>query len=721
MEAQSLERDGAPEIFTQEGPGLFAESSTPVRDDAPLALYRRYRPEIFADVIGQEHVTDPLKRALTNNRVTHAYLFSGPRGCGKTSSARILARSLNCEKGPTPEPCGSCQSCKDLARSGPGSIDVLEIDAASHGGVDDARELRERAFFAPVRSQYRVYIVDEAHMVTTQGFNALLTLVEEPPPHVKFIFATTEPDKVIGTIRSRTHHYPFRLIPPKTMTSFLEKICETEGVGIDPRVIPMVVRAGAGSVRDALSVLDQLIGGAPASGVEYDHAIGLLGYTPDSLMDSVVDAIASGDSTGVFSGIDKVIEAGQDPRRFAEDLLTRLRDLVIVAAVPDALTNGLLDLPTDQGERYQAQASTMGIGSLTRAAEVVAAGLVGMRGTTAPRLQVELMCARILLPGADVGDRGIHARLEKLEKSLSGSSAGTVASPVRATEEPSTEGPTAAPMDPPTTTVTSIETTPVKQAGETPPAKHDLEHQEAAQTVASPQKSSPGEPAETPAPEPPRTPPQVSEPFTGELTTDVIHTHWPQILTCVTSMRRFIWTLLNQHVTDTELRGDVLWVTFSESGPRDHFNRSNGEELLSQAIATTMGHTVAIRARLGSEPIPSEGTAILSLATPASSSATTPAAPTPPPPVATSSVAPPKGATLKSVQRTGESSIRTEASSAAESSPTPTEQPTSEDETSEFDDIVENVEDEVSELVMELFDAELVSEEKTKPSSRKKN
>src|SRR5664279_1468116 len=383
-----------------------------------LALYRKYRPSTFAEVIGQEHVTEPLQQALRNNRVHHAYLFSGPRGCGKTSSARILARSLNCEQGPTPTPCGVCDSCVALAPSGPGSIDVIEIDAASHGLVDDARDLRDRSVYAPIQSRYKIYIIDEAHMVTTAAFNALLKLVEEPPPHLKFIFATTEPDKVIGTIRSRTHHYPFRLVPPRVLGDYLRRLSDAEGVAIESSVLPLVVRAGAGSVRDSLSVLDQLLGGAGPAGVTYDQSVALLGFTPDALLDEIVDAFAAGDGAGVFATIDKVIEVGQDPRRFAEDLLRRLRDLVIVASVPDAASSGLIDVAADQAERLAVQAAGIGAGELTRAAEVIAEGLVAMRGTTAPRLHLELMCARVLLPGADVDGRGIHARLDRLERRL---------------------------------------------------------------------------------------------------------------------------------------------------------------------------------------------------------------------------------------------------------------------------------------------------------------
>jgi DNA polymerase III subunit gamma/tau len=349
-----------------------------------VALYRKYRPGSFAEVRGQDHVTEPLRQALRNERINHAYLFSGPRGCGKTTSARILARSLNCAAGPTPDPCGTCDSCVGLAPDGAGSVDVIEIDAASHGGVDDARELRERAFFAPVSARYKIYIIDEAHMVTREGFNALLKLVEEPPPHLKFVFATTEPDKVISTIRSRTHHYPFRLVPPGTLQQLMEEILTTEGVTHDAAALSLVVRAGAGSVRDSLSVLDQLLAGSDERGITRDAAVALLGFTDSSLLSEMVDALGARDGAAAFELIDRVMEGGHDPRRFTADLLERLRDLVVLTAVPDALDKGLINVAPDTVERMREQAERIGAGALTRAADILNTGLTEMRGGPPP-------------------------------------------------------------------------------------------------------------------------------------------------------------------------------------------------------------------------------------------------------------------------------------------------------------------------------------------------
>ncbi|WP_370260405.1 DNA polymerase III subunit gamma and tau [Streptomyces sp. V4I8] len=503
-----------------------------------LALYRRYRPESFAEVIGQEHVTDPLQQALRNNRVNHAYLFSGPRGCGKTTSARILARCLNCEQGPTPTPCGECQSCQDLARNGPGSIDVIEIDAASHGGVDDARELREKAFFGPASSRYKIYIIDEAHMVTSAGFNALLKVVEEPPEHLKFIFATTEPEKVIGTIRSRTHHYPFRLVPPGTLREYLGEVCGKEDIPVEDGVLPLVVRAGQGSVRDSMSVMDQLLAGAREEGVTYAMATSLLGYTDGSLLDSVVEAFATGDGAAAFEVVDRVIEGGNDPRRFVADLLERLRDLVILAAVPDAAGKGLIDAPADVLERMQAQAGIFGAAELSRAADLVNDGLTEMRGANSPRLQLELICARVMLPAAYGDERSVMARLDRLERGVNFSAAataggggmpamgyvpgpdahaGAAAAPVppgggpaaaraavRASggpgQAPATgPGPAAAPAGP---------SAPTGQATPAPPAP--AEPPQADRPPQPPQ--APPTPAPTPAPAPAATPPAPSAP-----------------------------------------------------------------------------------------------------------------------------------------------------------------------------------------------------------------
>ncbi len=431
-------------------------STVPVDLDRPggppprLALYRRYRPATFAEVKGQDHVTEPLRQALRTGRVNHAYLFSGPRGCGKTTSARILARSLNCAEGPTPDPCGTCESCVALAPDGPGSLDVIEIDAASHGGVDDARDLRERAFYSPVSGRFKIYIIDEAHMVTREGFNALLKLVEEPPPHLKFVFATTEPEKVIATIRSRTHHYPFRLVPPAILRELLEEILAAEQIAYEPAVLPLVVRAGAGSARDSLSVLDQLLAGAGEEGLRYDRTVALLGYTDENLLDEVADAFANEDGAAVFRAVNRVMEGGHDPRRFAADLLDRFRDLIVLAAVPGAGQTGLLDMPADRLDRMTEQAGRFGQAELTRAAEIISEGLIQMRGATSPRLLLELMCAQILLPAASSGDKALLVRLERLERRLEGSHSGTASSPaVPASAAPSAPAASTAEPAPP--------------------------------------------------------------------------------------------------------------------------------------------------------------------------------------------------------------------------------------------------------------------------------
>ena len=417
------------------------------------ALYRRYRPETFAELIGQSQVTAPLMTALRGDRVNHAYLFSGPRGCGKTTSARILARCLNCAEGPTDTPCGKCPSCVELSRNGGGSMDVVEIDAASHNGVDDARDLRERAAFAPARDRYKIFILDEAHMVTAAGFNALLKIVEEPPAHVKFIFATTEPEKVISTIRSRTHHYPFRLVPPAQMLEYLESLCTSEGVEVAPGVLSLVVRSGGGSVRDSLSLLDQLIAGSEGSKVEYERAVALLGYTPDTLLDSAVEALSLHDSSAAFAAVDRVIQTGQDPRQFVEDILERLRDLILVAAAGHDAKAVLRGVSDDQLEKMRVQAEQFGPSELAHAADIVNDSLTAMSGATSPKLHLELMIARVLVPAADTSEVGSLARIERLERRIGLSSDGaapaapaTNAAPAAAKAEPAK--PTTAPAAP---------------------------------------------------------------------------------------------------------------------------------------------------------------------------------------------------------------------------------------------------------------------------------
>ena len=595
------EPDAAPAAAPQAAPAPSARPARVEAPAAPLALYRRYRPDTFGEIIGQDHVTVPLQRALTNNRVNHAYLFSGPRGCGKTTSARILARCLNCEQGPTADPCGQCQSCLDLARGGPGSIDVIEIDAASHGGVDDARDLRERAYFAPVASRYKIYIIDEAHMVTPQGFNALLKLVEEPPPHTKFIFATTEPEKVIGTIRSRTHHYPFRLVPPRVLGDYLTHLCEVEGVPVDHSAIPLVVRAGAGSVRDSLSVLDQLLGGAGDEGVSHDQAAALLGYTPDALLDEIMDAFAAGDAAGVFKTIDKVIEVGQDPRRFAEDLLRRLRDLVILAAVPEAATNGILDVAADQAQRLQTQVAGMGQGELTRAAEVIATGLTEMRGTTAPRLHLELMCSRVLLPGADTDERGLHARMDRLERRVG--MMGDGPAPVEQwtdVDQPPAASPRRRPETSSRPDPAPAEAALQRPAGEAPQQRPAGEAPQQRAAGAPPAGTAPAAP---PAQEAPR--PQATS-RSGQLTAAELRRVWPQVLDEVKRRRRFTHMLLSQHAQVIEVADGALTLGFSGPGPRENFGAGGSVDILVDSLIEVIGVELRVVATVTSGEAPTE-------------------------------------------------------------------------------------------------------------------
>ena len=549
-----------------------------------IALYRKYRPATFGEVRGQEHVTDPLRQALRSGRINHAYLFSGPRGCGKTTSARILARSLNCDEGPTPDPCGTCGSCVALGPDGGGSIDVIEIDAASHGGVDDARDLRERAFFAPVNSRYKIYVIDEAHMVTREGFNALLKLVEEPPPHLKFVFATTEPEKVIGTIRSRTHHYPFRLIPPTTLKELMEDLLQEEGIPYEQSALPLVVRAGAGSARDSLSVLDQLIAGTGDEGITREGAVGLLGYTDSNLLGEMVDALGERDGAAVFGLIDRVVEGGHDPRRFATDLLERFRDLVVLAAVPDALDKGLVNVAAEAVEQMQGQASRMGPAELTRAADILNQGLTEMRGATAPRLMLELMCSRVLLPATDSDPAALLARLEQMERRVASGAA--AAPPQQAAAPPAAPQ---APAEPPRA-----------PAAPAPPA-------------AQPQQAEPERPQETaePAgwsdsasaarPQPQQAAPQQAartpDPGGGVLDLGRLQGAWHQVLEAVKNRRRFTWMVLTgSDVGPVGIEGNTVLLGFSRPNEAKGFSNSGSDQVVAAAIQEVLGVEVRVAA-----------------------------------------------------------------------------------------------------------------------------
>ena len=597
------------------------------------ALYRRYRPETFAELIGQSQVTDPLRTALRTDRVGHAYLFSGPRGCGKTTSARILARCLNCEQGPTDTPCGTCPSCIELGRDGGGSLDVVEIDAASHNGVDDARDLRERAVFAPARDRFKIFILDEAHMVTPQGFNALLKIVEEPPEHVKFIFATTEPEKVIGTIRSRTHHYPFRLVPPAQLLDYVARLCAEEGVEVEPGVLPLVVRAGGGSVRDTLSILDQLIAGSEGPSIGYERAVALLGYTHGELLDEIVDAVGSGDAPAVFAGIDRVIQTGQDPRRFVEDLLERFRDLIIVEASPQGAASLLRGVPQDQLDRMSVQAGVFGPAALSRAADIANAALTEMSGATSPRLHLELLAARLLL---DPAPASVAERAQRVEAQPSASVGPSTPSLRSVAQGPGAESGAPAGLrrdaSPEAGPATPVAATPVAERPST--SSGTAQRVEAhAESTPSPVKAQP-EPdgstaavgagaaaeahsasalsearaqrveAQPSASTGPSTPSlrSVAQGPESSVTSEQLKHAWPEILASIERTKRSAW-LVATTATVRGFDGEVLTLGFANPGDIEAFKRrsATGEgvsDLLRGAIQELLGVRVKFVARL---------------------------------------------------------------------------------------------------------------------------
>ena len=604
------------------------------------ALYRRYRPDTFDQVIGQEHVTEPLKAALRANRVTHAYLFSGPRGCGKTTSARILARCLNCAQGPTDTPCGQCESCRELATGGPGSLDVVEIDAASHGGVDDARDLRERATFAPVRDRYKIFIIDEAHMVTNQGFNALLKLVEEPPEHVKFVFATTEPERVIGTIRSRTHHYPFRLVPPDVLGPYLTGLCAEEHIGVGEGVLTLVMRAGGGSVRDTLSVLDQLMAGAIDGQVTYQTAVALLGYTDSALLDESVDALAGGDGAAAFRVVERMVESGHDPRRFVEDLLQRLRDLLIIAVAGDGARDVLADTPHDQFERMQRQAQNWGPHGLSRAADLTDEALRAMTGATSPRLQLELLVGRILVPApgpaqapvqGTVGMTGGGAPREASAPSSEASSGRFGAREAREAlarkKQERAEASAPAPQAPASSAAPAPQGMPAwgsgpdwsaqKPAAPEPssaPAqskpqdalRREAEHtretapvREAAPAQAEPRPAAPPQQSrESAAPQRSEAPARAEAPASGR-DADMLRGRWNEVIERLSSISRVTWSMVGGNAQLGAVNGSQVVLLFPVEAMVNAFSRGPRAADVEKAINEVTGLTVSVSAQVG--------------------------------------------------------------------------------------------------------------------------
>lgn len=535
-----------------------------------MALYRSYRPATLNEVVGQDHVTGPLRRALENNRIHHAYLLSGPRGCGKTSTARILARSINCELGPTPDPCGECESCIDLSATGSGSIDVIELDAASHGGVDDTRELRERAMFGPAKSPYKVYIIDEAHMITPQGFNALLKLVEEPPEHVRFIFATTEADKVLPTIRSRTYNYGFRLVPVKILQEHLVMVCASEGIPADPAALALIARAGTGSVRDSLSILGQIISGCGPEGVTYQEAVLQLGVTDSALLDETVNALINRDGAALFTAVDRVIELGNEPRRFVTDLLERVRDLIVLQRIPGAAESGLIHAPEEVIATEVDQASRIGAAELARAGDLVSRALTEIKGATTPRLQLELLMAKLLLPATDDSTDGLLARVELLERSgvLNHAPAGAQVTPV----------------------ATEVALPPAKPVVPAPPVPAPPK---------KPAKPAAVEPVQN-TPKPVTTPAPVTNP--GNTTVASFTSMWPAVMDALSKYSRVAWMGFTES-TPLSFDNGVLAVGVKDSGHYNNVKSGGHDERLRQAILDVLKIDTEIDIVLGAKGV----------------------------------------------------------------------------------------------------------------------